>query len=260
MKNLTFISFIILSLLLSSCEIVQETKFETDGSGVYSIGFDLSEMMKIGPKSQSGKDNVQLDTTIVFSEFIKNKKDSISKLSKEKQNKIKQLENYSLYINTDSVAKKFEMKVSYNFKDVAELKLFGEKLKGQNIKELSLLSNKTKSISKKDGDENRDKEVIPDFNKSYNTTFSRDKFSVKINELGLKEAEKNKDTTLTKDNPMVDLIRFKSKYIFPYRIKKLDNENAKVLSDFKGIEISGNAYEMTNNPKFFDVNVEFDKE
>ncbi|EGV42649.2 hypothetical protein BZARG_3012 [Bizionia argentinensis JUB59] len=254
MKKIKITVFIISLLTLTSCEIVQETRFEANGSGKYSLGFDLSEMMKMGGGTESGEKNKQLDTLIVFSEFLVAKKDSISKLSKEKQDKIKQLEKFSLYVKADSVSKKFEMKISYDFDNIAELKLFGEKLKGQNIKELELLSDKTKDINK---DEDSG---IPDFNKSYNTTFNKDMFSVKITPEGIAEAEKTKDTTMTKDNPMADLIRFKSRYLFPYKIENVDNENVRILPSFKGIEISGNLFEINNNPKFFDVNIEFEHE
>jgi len=253
MKKINIV-FIISLFILTSCEIVQETKFESNGSGRYSLGFDLSEMMKMGKSTKEGKNNKQLDTLIIFSEFLNVKKDSISKLSKEKQDKIKQLENFSLYIKADSISKKFEMKIIYIFDDISELKLFSEKLKGQNIKELELLSNKTKNTKK-----NKDN-GIPDFNKFYNTTFNRERFSTKISPKGLVESEKNKDTTMTKDNPMADMIRFKSRYLFPYKIKSVNNENVRILPNFKGIEISGNLFEINNNPKYFDVNVEFEQE
>ncbi len=107
MKKINIV-FIISLFILTSCEIVQETKFETNGSGRYSLGFDLSEMMKMGKNTKEGKNNKQLDTLIIFSEFLNAKKDSISKLSKEKQDKIKQLENFSLYIKADSISKKFD--------------------------------------------------------------------------------------------------------------------------------------------------------
>ncbi|WP_158851286.1 hypothetical protein [Algibacter sp. L1A34] len=247
-------TLLIISLfILTSCEIVQETKFESDGSGKYSLGFDLSEMMKMGQDTKEGT-NEQLDTLIVFSEFLEIKKDSISKLSKEKQDKIKQLENFSLYIKTDSISNKFEMKINYDFDNLSELKLFGEKLKEQDIKELELLSSKTKDM--KNGEDNG----IPDFNKSYNTVFNKELFSTKISPEGLVEAEKNKDTTMTKDNPMADMIRFKTKYFFPYKIKKVNNKNVRVLPDFKGIEITGNLFEINNDPKYFDVDIEFEQE
>lgn len=253
MKKIRISLLIITLITLTSCEIVQETKFESNGSGKYSLGFDLSEMMKMSKNTKEGKNNKQLDTLITFSKFLELKKDSISKLSKEKQNKIKQLENFSLYIKADSVSKKFQMKISYDFNNISELKFFGEKLKDQNIKELEILSDKTKGM-KKENDNS-----IPDFNKYYNTTFSKESFSVKLNSKGLAETLKNKDTTMTKDNPMANMIRFKSKYFFPYKIKAIDNKNARILPNFKGIEITGNLFEINNNPNFFDVNVEFEQ-
>ncbi len=252
MKSIKIILFSISLLTLTSCEINQETKFEPNGSGTYSLGFDLSEMMKMG-KNKKNPNNKQLDTLIVFSDFLEAKKDSISKLSKEKQEKIKELKDFSIAIKADSVSKKFNMKINYNFKDVSELKLFGEKLKGQNIKELNLLTNKSKGFSSND-------DGFPDFNKSFNTVFNRNYFSVKITPEAIAEAEKKKDTTMTKDNPMANMIRFKSRYSFPYRIKKVSNKNARILSDFKGIEITANMFEINNNPKYFDVEIEFEKD
>lgn len=254
MKNVKLIIGALCMILLVSCEIVQETKFKTDGSGTYSLGFDLSEMMKMGSGLESKKENKQIDTVIVFAELLNTKKDSIAKLTKEQQEKLKNLEHFSLNIKTDTVSKKFKMKINYDFKDVAELKLFSEKLKDQDIKELELLTNKTKSL--KSGGKSK----LPDFNKSYNTVFNNKKFSVKLTKQGLKEAKKNKDTTLTKNNPMADLVKFKSIYYFPHKIKKISNKNARILSDFKGIEITGNLYDINNNPKLFDVDIEFEKQ
>lgn len=253
MKKVNFYIYVLCLFLFTSCEIVQETKFNNNGSGTYSLGFDLSEMMKIGNGLQSKKETKQIDTIIVFAELLNTKKDSIAKLTKEQQNKLKNLEDFSLNIKTDTVSKKFEMKINYNFKNVDALKQFSEKLKDQDIKELKLLTNKTKNL--KSGDKSK----LPDFNKSYNTVFTKKKFSVKLSKQGLKEAEKNKDTTLTKNNPMSNLVKFKSIYYFPYKIKKISNKNARILSDFKGIEISGNLYDINNNPKLFDVDIEFEK-
>lgn len=252
MNIINRIWFTVLLITLTSCEIVQETRFNANGSGTYSLGFDLSEMTQLGDNS-STNDNKQVDTLIVFSDVLKTKKDSIAQLTKEEQRKIKDLENFSLRIKTDSVENKFEMKINYAFKDVSELKMFSEKLKDQDIKELKFLTEKTKEInSKKDGS-------LPDFNKSYNTVFNKKMFSNKISKKGLKEARKKQDTTLTKNNLMSDMIRFKSKYYFPFKIKSTSNKNARILPDFKGIEITGNLYEINNNPHFFDIEVEFDK-
>ena len=258
MKYFKTLLLLTLFLSLTSCEVIQETKFNTDGSGQYSLGFDFSEMMKMGMQSNSNSKKRPSDTLIVFSDFINSKKDSIAKLSKEKQEKINQLKDFSLEIKADSVSKKFAMKINYNFKDTKDLKLFAEKLQNQEIDELNMFTDKLKGKKTEAGDKKKKKE-LPDFNKLFDTKFSKKKFSLKITPEGLAEALKNKDTTMTKDNPMVDMIRFKTRYTFPYRIKKISNENVKILSDFKGIEISANLYEVNSNPKFFDMDIEFEK-
>jgi len=179
------------------------------------------------------------------------KKDSIATLSKKEQQKIKQLEDFTLYIKSDTIAKKMLMRINYAFNDLEDLKLFGKKLKDQNFKELSAFTSKTQAKDAKgDG--------VPDFNTLYDMKYSPEKFSIKITKKALKEALQKKDTTLTKDNPMASMIRFKTRYIFPYRIKKVSNEHARILSDFKGIEISANMYEVNNHPDFFDFEVFFE--
>ncbi|MDO6761177.1 hypothetical protein Q4566_13280 [Tamlana sp. 2_MG-2023] len=249
-----FKSLFILTLIfnLYNCEVVQEVNFNADESGQYSLGFDLSEMMNMGAAAESDSKKEQIDSLIVFADILESKKDSISKLSPEKQAQLKQLEAYSIQVKSDTTTNQFKMKINYNFKDLEDLALFGEKLKDQDIKELDMLGNKMKTTDKSKTDE------IFNLNDSFETTFNKHKFTLKISPEALAKSEKEKDTTITADNPMANLIRFKLKYRFPYRIKKLSNENAKVLSDFKGIEITANLYQMTSDPKFFDTEVEFE--
>lgn len=248
MKNYKIIIALICLKLVVSCEIVQETTFEPDGSGKYSLGFDLSEMLKMGSKSKSSS-NKQLDTLIVFSDFIEAQKDSISNLSKKDRKKINQLKEFSLYIKADSVSQKMQMRINYNFKNSKDLKLFGEKLKGQSIKELELFTNKIQN-------EEKDADFL-NLNTLFDTKFSKRSFSVKLNKEALKDAKKEK--MMTDNNPMADMIRFKTKYIFPYKIKKLSNNNARILPNFKGVEISANLFDMNNNPQYFDIEIEFEK-
>ncbi|MDX1364931.1 MAG: hypothetical protein R3243_12015 [Arenibacter latericius] len=263
MKILKITIFLFALLLLTSCEIVQETHFNVNGSGTYSLGFDMSEMMKMGLSSEEDAASQQIDTLLVFADYIELKKDSIAKLSQEDQDKIKELEPFSLSMKSDSVTNTLEMKLKYDFKDQEDLLAFGDKLKGQNFDELDIFSGalaKDISTDNADGEEGKEESGFPDFNKSFITNFSRAGFSVRITQEAMEKQEKEKDTTITADSPMVDMIRFKNRYIFPYKVKSVSNKNARVLSDFKGIEISGNLYEITNNPQFFDTEVRFEGE
>jgi len=256
MKIKNLFALFIIFLALNSCEIVQEIKFNEDGSGKYALGFDMSEMMKMGGNSKSDSTNQQIDTLIVFSEVLEAKKDSIAKLSKEEQKKIAFLKDFELYIKSDTVSKQLKMNIGYQFKDITDLERFNEKLEGQNIKELDIFSSKIKPKSDK---KSKKKDEFPNFNEDYTTTFSRKKFTRKISDEGLEKALKKKDTTLKKDNPMSDMISFKQRFIFPYKIKSVSNENMKILSDFKGIELEANMYDLNYDPKYFDVEIEFEK-
>ena len=261
MKSLKILLVFVLALNFLSCEVVQEVNFNADKSGLYSLGFDLSEMMSMGMGSESDSQKEQIDTLIVFADFIELKKDSIATLSLEEQMKINELKAFSVYLNSDTITNKFEMKINYQFKDLEDLALFGEKLKDQNIKELDLFGDKMNTTEKTE-DENGESDSSSDMfnlNDSFITTLDEHKFTLKISPEALAKAEKEKDPAMA-DNPMMDLIRFKLRYTFPYRIKKVSNENAKILSDFKGIEISANMGQMNNDPKFFDTEIEFEKD
>lgn len=243
----------ILCVLFTSCEIVQETKFERDGGGEYSVGFDISMLMKMGgtddaDKQDKNKENG--DTTIVFAEYLELKKDSIAQLEKSEQEKLKKLENYSLHLVKNDEREEFRMKISYLFDDVSELELFSENLDGQQVKELEMVSDKTAGM--KQGSD------ITDFYKSYTTTFDKRGFSLELKPEVLKKAESMRDSSATKDNPMANVIKLKSRFLFPYRIKQVSNPNAIVMPDFKGIEITGNLLQISENPRFFDTEVLFE--
>lgn len=243
---------ILVALLLNfmiSCEIVQETEFNRNGSGTYSLGFDMSEMMKMGMNSNKPGVKKQMDTVIDFSQFLEDEKDSIAKLSREERKKLEVLKDFSLSVVMDSISNRYEFKIDYSFKNIKDLQLFGDKLKDQNLEDLEFLN-------KKSGNSKQSDKML-DLNKGYITVFNKRHFSTKISEEAILESEKSRDTTLTEDSPMANLIRFKSVYKFPYKIKSVDNVNAKISSDFKSVEIYGNAYDMNSNPHYYDLEIDF---
>jgi len=252
MLNSKFISLVFALLLIAGCEIVQETQFKPNGSGTYHLSFDLSEMMKMGLGSRNGETMKQIDTSIVFAKLLKLHKDSIEQLGVEEQNKLKSLQDFSIDMLVDTASKKYLMRINYQFDNIESLKLFGEKLKELDFQKLDIMGKQSPNTKAESTNS------IPDFTKFYDITFNRKKFIYKISEEGLREARKNKDTTMTKQNPMANMILVKSRYYFPFKIKNVSNENAKILSDARGIEIDGNLFEVSNNPRFFDLEVVFD--
>ena len=249
MKKRLYFLAICFATLITSCEIAQETRFNKDGSGDYKLKLDLTSMMQMGGGSNTGKASQQMDTLVDFSELLKLKQDSISKLSFEEREKAEALKNFKFKMVSDSISGKFETEITYAFDSVDKLKNFAKILDSAD----------NKSIKSLTGEIGEDTSKMPDLNKNYDIKFSKKKFTYKITEEGIKESqEKKQDSTNEMMGAMGNMITLKSKFIFPYRIKSISNKKATITSDFKGYEINANLFELGNNPKLLDTEVLFE--
>ena len=76
----------------SSCTFTEEITINSDGTGKYNLDMDGSAFMAMMPKdSVGGKNEKPIDSTFSFKQLFEEKKDSIVKLPKEQQDKIKKL-------------------------------------------------------------------------------------------------------------------------------------------------------------------------
>ncbi len=249
---------------LQSCEIKEEIRFNADGSGTYGIGFDMSEMMKMGDSNDSVPQQKVVDTLINFATFLDQKKDSIATLSLEEQERLESLRPLQFKMNMNEEAKEMRMDIAYKFNTIDDIYKLKEVMEIADIKELGALDptggltpaneTETDSVTQKDG-----MSEIFGMAESFNTSFSATKFTRNITEKALAESIKTRDTTLKKDDPFADMIRFTQVYHFPFKIKSVSNPNAKILSDFKGVEIQANMYEMNTDPKYFNLEVLFEE-
>lgn len=256
MKN--FIALLGLALIFQSCQIREEFTFKEDGSGTYEMGIDMSELMKSDLGTNDSIPQKSVDTLVVFSEWLDEKRDSISQLPKEEQEKLELLRPLEFSMNIDEEKKSMVMKLAYAFEEIDDIKKFGEAVKAANIKELDDLQ----SMSEGDPNGNGPKADLNSLfstSTSFETKFSKSKFTRTITDEAMEAAIKQKDTTLTADDPFVDMLRFKQVYRFPYRVKSVSNSNAKIHADFMGVEIEANMFELNNYPEYFNVEVKFDK-
>lgn len=263
MKNIFLLPFITLCLI--SCEVREEIQFNADGSGSYELGFDMTEMMKMGNGTDSIPNPQSIDTLINFATFLDAKKDSISRLSKEEQEKLEALRPLQFSMKMNGEQNQMDMRLNYRFKKLEEISKFAEAVKEANIKELDQMMNPMGGIdlgeTQLDSD-GESKQELGDFfsmAKSFTTTFDASSFSRKVTKEAIAEMEKKKDTSIKKDDPFTQMIRFKQVYRFPYRVKSVDNVHAKILSDFKGVELEADMYEANNDPEFFNIVVYFDQ-
>ena len=252
---------IILSLVIASvcisCVIKEEYTFNEDGSGKYALEFDMTEFMSMQEEIDSTATEKSIDTIINFATLLEEKKDSIAKLDLEEQQRLEKLRPLKVTMKMNDSTKQMLMKLQYEFKELSDLQEFAEAIEQANIKELNDMSTSGQGIEQ--DSIQQDKPDIFSMAESFDTYFGKDKFSRKINEEARLKAIQQKDTTMAADDPFADMIRFKQVFRFPYRVKAVNNDRAKILSDFKGIELEANMYDLNNNPDFFNIEVIFEE-
>ncbi|PCJ98678.1 MAG: hypothetical protein COA50_00065 [Flavobacteriaceae bacterium] len=259
----TVLLLLLAAITLTSCQIEEKITFNQNGSGVYEMGFDMSEIMKMGASENDSVPPKVLDTVMNFASFLDEKRDSILTLPIAEQEKLEKLRPLQFSMKVNEEESKMDMRLAYSFKEIGDVSNFAEVVEMANIKELDELGSKvspTETEPSEDGEKKDSMSALFSMSESFITTFSKKKFTRKITKKALEESLAKKDTTMKSDDPFSDMIRFKQIYIFPYKIKSVSNANAKILSNFKGVEIEANMFEMNNDPTFFDVEVQFEKE
>lgn len=244
-------------LVCTGCVIKEEYTFNKDGSGKYEMEFDMTEFMSMQEEIDSTTAEKSIDTIINFATLLEDKKDSIAELDEEEQKRLEKLKPLQVTLKMNDSTKQMLMKLQYEFKELSDLKEFGEAIEQANIKELNDMSASNQETEQ--DTVQQDKPDIFSMAESFDTYFGRDKFSRAINEEARLKAIQQKDTTMQADDPFSDMIRFKQVFRFPYRVKEVNNERAKILSDFKGIELEANMYDLNNNPDFFNIEVIFEE-
>jgi len=125
------------TLALTSCQFSENVYINEDGSGTMEFKMDASEMMEMvgqmgggqteGDEESDGQSNGMkgmdkaMDSTIVFKDFLRDNRDSISKLSLEDQQKIRALEDFKMHMLMDPETKKMVFNLSTEFKSADKL-------------------------------------------------------------------------------------------------------------------------------------------
>lgn len=244
--------FIALVFLLTSCEIVNETTFEKNGSGTNKFEIDLSSMSSFGDDFSSTTDFEHIDTLLYYKDVLKTHKDSIAKLSSAERKELQKLEDFTFGLHIDSSTNEFKFNVVYDFDDVDDLKSMGELLENINIDNLGLMSSEEKD-EKSSSSKNKQ---LPDLNSVFDISFSKKKFKMSLDQKAYEKSDLNIENS--DDTMFLKMIDFKLRYRFPYRVVSVSNENVTILSDLKGIEFVVNS-DNFSKPEFFDIEVEFGK-
>jgi hypothetical protein len=234
------------AVLVVSCQFTETLELKEDGTGRMTIEMDLGEMMALTDEFSKDSVATKMDTIIPMKDFLEEKKDSISKLSEDKQRQLWKMENYNLHMIVDTDRGVMKFNIFSDFKDIAEV---NDLFRG--------LEQTTSLMPGLDEDENKDEEESSDvIGVSYSYKdgmFHRDAY-IKDKKLHQQEVD-----SLKSAESFMGSMRYRLKYTFPRKIKKTTAENASYSLDGKTIEVEAGFIDYFKDPDVLDLQVELEK-
>lgn len=242
MKFKSLLLFLGFLTSLTSCMFTEELSINNDGSGTYEFKMDMSQMME-SMKGMSNKDSLKepevLDTIVFFKDILVEKKDSISKLTKDEQSLLKGLEGLKLHMQVDEENGKMLMDFVMDFKNIAELKDMQNKIsKAQALNDGKNEDNSLKSKA--------DVEYLFD-----GKTFKRKVIMKELSEEKLQEVEQS----IKQSSSFLEGTMYKIIYHFESDIDNVSFNDAIISNDKKTVTIEVPLDSVMKNPKWLDFEV-----
>ncbi len=243
-----FLLLLLTIFTFSSCQFSENIYINEDGSGKMEFSFDGSELMLMaGDKMTEGSGEKEVDSTFKFKELFNEKKDSISKLTTEEQEKLKALENFSMHMFMSAEKKKMKFELFTDFKNANELKdMFtalnsASNLQGKKGAKLNDPNNPFSSMAN-----GGNTELKYSFDKG---VFKR---SVKVKN---QELQKQTADSLGSAAMMFANSKYKLNYHFPRKIKSVSKEGALFSEDRKSVTIEYGLMEYMKDPEIMNLEV-----
>ncbi len=235
--------FVVLSVLfLSSCTFTEELTFNQDGSGKYNLNMDMSAMtamMGTTKDSAQAEAMEKKDTLINFKDLIKENKAEIDTMSEESKMVIESLENMKMRMQMDEAKGLFLVDMFIDFKKINEI---------QNINEVIAKAQSLQS------------EQLNEAPSNQKTTFEYTKkmFKRKVELIKLSSEDQKKfDENKAQYAMFMAGSKYKLKYTFPKKIKKVNIKEAAISEDRKTVTYEVDFEKALNDPKSLELEVKF---
>lgn len=251
MKHIFKFLVCVMVMATTSCQFSETIYVNEDGSGHVDFSMDASEMMEMisqmgDGQATNGMDKA-MDSTLVFKDFIREKKDSIASLSAEDQQKIKALEDFIMKIKMDPDTNEMQFNLSRDFDRASELQdMFKamnsfSNLQGQGGAPANSSSSPFSSMGS---------EGTTEVNYAFDgTVFKR---SAKIID---EEAHQTMIDSLGQAEMMFGASKYKINYHFPRAVKSFSEEGAMYSEDRKTVTYEVGFMEVLKNPKLLEFEV-----
>ena len=210
-----------------------------------SISFDGGEMMQMLPSTDSTQLDKAIDSTLVFKDLLRDKKDSISQLSTEQQAKLKRLEPFSLHMKVEPENGIMNFDMYTDFKDVSE------------VNDAFNAFQNASSIGPIAGGQSMP-ENATDETTEVNYSFKMNKFKRETVILNQEMFEKNIDS-LASAEMFLSSSTYTFKYHFPKRVKSTNIEEATFSMDGKTMIHEVNFLDMMKDPESLLIEIELEK-
>lgn len=243
-QKLLFLSALAFTVI--SCQFTETMVMNEDGSGTISVEVNLNEMMAFGGAAVTDSMTVKMDTIISMKQFMEEKKDSISQLSANEQQKLRKLENFNIHMKMNSETSEMVYDISTKFKDISEA---NDILNG--LEQASNLMPNTDDNSQETKEE--DSPEIIGVNYSYKKgVFKRDAY------IKDKIMHQQQVDSMQQAEAFMGGSNYTLNYTFPKKIKKASNPDATFSADKKTVSVQTTFIAYFKNPDLLDLEVELE--
>lgn len=237
-------------LCLVSCNFTENIDVQESGSGKYSVEVDASGLMAMGGAKMSEqmglKEGKVLDSIISFKTILEEKKDSIAKLSPDKQAALKGLENTIIHMKMDPEKKEFLIAINSPFEKVTQL---------QNLMDAFSVLQDLKKANTNEADKSPFGGGFGDNNSKLSYVYDGKSFSRKVELLKGKTKEVD---SLGMSKMLFASSSYTLKYHFYKPVKSVSNPDALFSGDRKTITVRYPFTDYMDNPEKLNLNVVFE--
>ncbi len=243
--------FVAFATLCTSCQFSESIYINEDGTGRVSFNMDGSELMDMmGDEIAKDDDKKDIDSIISFKELFAADRDSISKLSKAEQAKLKKLEAFKMHMVMNAADKKMNFDMFADFKNVNELQdMFS------SMNTAGSIDRKNKPQS---GTPNPLGSLGSDGVSKTNYTYKNNVFKrsvVILDKVKMDSLNEN----MGQAKMMFSASNYTLNYHFPRKIKSVSLENASISEDGKSVTAEISFMEYLKNPTILNMEVELEK-
>jgi len=256
MKKLKFFFTIACIFFLAGCfEINEDIDLKADGSGVYSVHTDMSQLIQV-MQTYLGKDEMDkqmpsknIDTTVMMKGLV----DTATNISAEDKALIK--DGY-VHLKLNMEQKEFKSDIVIPFKNLANLQKLYNSMNNQTLGFNQLFKGMAgKSDTASGGNDNG----MPDmnqFNAIYDFESHEGLISRKLNAEKWKALQQSPQFAQMKEAGNAGIsIPYTLTIVVPKPVKKVDNSLAQLFPDRKKVIIKYNLIEVFEHPEKFEYTI-----